>query len=86
MNTHPKKYIPKVNDYVIWTNYIEGWVYFKCNEYITIEMSVKPKDEQNIKDCSLHKNDRVLVLCYTHQWKELTYCKTRISIHDNTSI
>jgi len=86
MNIHLKKYTPKVNDYVIWNDNVQGWVYFKCDEYITIELSVTPKDEQNIKDCSLHKNDRVLVLCYTHQWQELTYCKTRNSIHDDASI
>jgi hypothetical protein len=31
-------YIPKVNDYVKWeTKGQEGWVYFKCKDYITIE-------------------------------------------------
>ena len=41
------KYDPKVNDYVKWTKGVEGWVYFKCDEYITIEYSVRPKDEVN---------------------------------------
>ena len=35
-------YDPQINDYVKW-NDIEGWVYFKCDEYITIEISVKDK-------------------------------------------
>ena len=38
---------PKVNDYVIWDKgeygKDEGWVYFFCDEYITIETSVRPK-------------------------------------------
>ena len=44
-------YEPKVNDYVQWTEYVEGWVYFKCDEYISIEMSVKPKDCENYEAC-----------------------------------
>lgn len=79
-------YIPKVNDYVIWTDYIQGWVYFKCNEYVTIELIVKPKDEQNFIDCHLHKNERVLVLCYQHQWNELKYIKSRKSIYEDDQV
>jgi hypothetical protein len=31
-------YIPNINDYVNWkTKKNEGWVYFKCDDYITIE-------------------------------------------------
>jgi len=34
-------YTPKVNDYVNWkTKKNEGWVYFKCDDYITIETYV----------------------------------------------
>ena len=73
-------YDPQVNDYVIWAKGVEGWVYFKCNEYVTIERSVRPKDIENYKACSLHKNERVLVLCYRSQWKELKYIKSRKSI------
>jgi len=75
-------YEPKVNDYVQWTEYVEGWVYFKCDEYISIEMSVKPKDCENYEACSLHRNDRLLVLCYHNQWKELTYVKSRESVYE----
>ena len=79
-------YTPKVNDYVIWDEYVQGWVYFKCSEYITIELLVKPKDEQNFIDCNLHKNDRVLVLCYQHQWDELKYIKSRKSIYEDDQV
>ena len=75
-------YIPQVNDYVKWTKGIEGWVYFTDKEYITIEHSVRPKDEVNYQCCSLHRNERVLVVCYPEQWKELTYIKSRESIYE----
>ena len=51
-------YTPKVDDYVKWNkqdSIHEGWVYFKCDDYITIEVRVKDKCEQNIKDCPIHK-------------------------------
>ena len=76
-------YIPEVNDYVIWTKGIEGWVYFKDVEYITIEVNVKPKDKLNYAACKLHSNERLLVLCYNNQWKELTYVRSRQSVYDN---
>jgi hypothetical protein len=76
------KYDPQVNDYVKWTKGIEGWVYFKDKEYITIEISVRPKDCENYRACCLHRNERVLVLCYPNQWKELIYVKSRKSKHE----
>ena len=75
-------YQPRVNDYVLWTKGIEGWVYFRDNEYITIEIGVKPKNKENYEACSIHRNDRLMVLCYHSQWKELTYVKSRESIYE----
>lgn len=75
-------YEPKINDYVEWSKGIEGWVYFKDKEYLTIEVSVRPKDDVNYKCCSLHRNERLLVICYHSQWKELTYVKSRKSIYE----
>ena len=77
-------YIPQVNDYVIWDNdkEVEGWVYFKCDEYITIEIGVKPKNEENYACCSIHRNDRLMVLCFPSQWKELKYVKSRKSKYE----
>ena len=75
-------YEPQVNDYVIWKSHIEGWVYFKDKEYITIESSVQPKTEENYTACSIHRNNRLLVLCYHNQWKELTYVKSRESVYE----
>jgi len=75
-------YEPEVNDYVYWKPHIEGWVYFKGDEYITIETAVSPKDETNYECCSLHRNNRLLVVCYVSQWKELEYVKTRQSVYE----
>ena len=73
-------YIPQVDDYVVWKrpgHSDEGWVYFKCDDYITIEVRVKDKCEQNIKDCPIHKKTHVLLLCYRQFWYELEYVKFR---------
>lgn len=75
-------YEPQINDYVRWTKGVEGWVYFKDNEYITIEIGVKPKNKENYEACSIHRNDRLMVLCYHSQWKELEYVKSRESIYE----
>lgn len=74
-------YIPKINDYVTWNKGVEGWVYFICKEYITIEVSVRPKDLANYEHCSLHRNERLLVICYNNQWNQLNYVKSRSSVH-----
>lgn len=76
-------YTPKVNDYVVWDERVEGWVYFKCKDYITIEQYVRPKDPENYQHCNLHRNERLLVLCFRNDWKDLTYIRTRESIYDN---
>lgn len=75
-------YKPQINDYVKWTKGVEGWVYFKNKEYITIEISVRPKDTDNYYACALHKNERVLVLCFSKQWNELEYVKSRKSKYE----
>jgi hypothetical protein len=78
------KYNPEVNHYVKWKENVEGWVYFKDSNYITIEMSVRPKPLEDYKNSSIHRNERVLVLCYKNQWKELTYIKSRKSVNDES--
>lgn len=75
-------YLPKINDYVTWSKGVEGWVYFKGTEYITIEASVRPKDVENYNAAPIHANERLLVVCYKEQWKELTYVKSRNSIYE----
>jgi len=75
-------YEPQINDYVKWKKGVEGWVYFKDKEYVTIESAVRPKDEENYLACSIHKNERVLVICYKEQWSELEYVKSRESVYE----
>lgn len=75
-------YIPKINDYVTWTKDVEGWIYFTDKDYITIEVDVKPKDPINYEACNLHRNNRLLVLCYSNQWHELNYIKSRKSVYE----
>lgn len=76
-------YEPEVNHYVIWNDFIRGWIYFKGDEYITIEVNVRPKTQENYVACELHRNDRLLVLCYKSQWGELKYIKSRESVYEN---
>ena len=75
-------YKPKVNDYVKWKKGVEGWIYFKDREYITIEYNVRPKTEENYQHCPIHANERVLVVCYKEDWEELEYIKSRESIYE----
>lgn len=75
-------YEPQVNHYVKWTKDVDGWIYFKCEEYVTIEYNVRPKDEVNLDCCPIHKNDRLLVICYKEQWYQLEYIKSRESVYE----
>jgi hypothetical protein len=75
-------YKPKTNDYVTWVKGVEGWVYFVDDEYITIEYVVRPKDEVNYLACSIHANERLLVVCYKEDWNQLKYIKSRKSIYE----
>lgn len=78
------KYEPQVNHFVRWNKGIEGWIYFKSKKYLTIEVSVRPKDEENYQCCSLHRNERLLVLCYHEQWDDLEYVESRESVYEKT--
>ena len=74
------KYIPKVDDYVKWhhNGHIdEGWVYFKCDEYISIEVGVKDKPNCEYTKNDKHKKIHILVVCQNWYWKELEYVGNR---------
>ena len=75
-------YEPQINDYVKWTKGVEGWVYFRDDEYVTIEYIVRPKDQVNNQCCPIHANERLLVVCYKEDWKHLKYVKSRESIYE----
>ena len=84
----PDDYIPKVNDYVVWDQgdygYNEGWVYFADEEYITIEVGVKPRPQCQYTNGKkpLHIMIHTLLLCFPYQWNELKYIKSRESKYD----
>ena len=73
-------YEPQVDDYVIWNkgrdDNNEGWVYFKSEEYITIETGIKPKPPCQLAQ-SKHKYIHTLLLCPNPFWHQLQYVKTR---------
>lgn len=81
-------YIPKLNDYVEWQTIsnvvIQGWIYFVCDEYLTIEASVRPKPILDYKQSKIHANNRLLILCYNQQWNQLKYVKSRSSIYEES--
>ena len=78
----PFHYKPKVNDYVRWKN-LEGWIYFKDDTYVSIEIAVKDKV---CNKGSFHKKDHLLVLCYYNQWNDLEYVKSRQSKYDESDV
>ena len=78
-----EEYEPQVNDYVIWDKgqygSDEGWVYFKCEEYITIETGVRPKPPV-LMDCGStnhHRMVHTLLLCNNVSWNNLKYVRSR---------
>ena len=77
-----EEYEPQVNDYVIWDKYEygkeEGWVYFKSEEYITIETGVRPRPDAECEG-SLHKHIHTLLVCNSQYWCQLKYVKSRKS-------
>ena len=74
-------YTPKVDDYVKWkrqNGYVdEGWVYFKCDETISIEVGVKDKPQCQYAKNEKHKKIHILVCCPSFLWDQLEYVKNR---------
>ena len=79
-------YDPKVNDYVIWDKgeygKDEGWVYFKCEEYITIETGIKPKPHDEYTKHDKHKYIHTLLVCSKQFWGQLKYLRSRKPVRD----
>jgi hypothetical protein len=79
------KYTPEINDYVLWEREkfpVEGWVYFKDSDYVTIEIGVRCKDEDDIQNCPIHEKTHTLVVCYPEFWHQLKYVKTRNCVYE----
>jgi len=66
-------YVPKLNDYVSWRN-VEGWVYYVDDTHLTIEISVRPKEDDLVPR---HKKHHCLVVVQDHQYDELVYVHSR---------
>jgi len=73
-------YKPRLNDYVKW-NDLEGWVYYVDQQYITIEIRVIPKPEEDLEHGTPHRNNRCLVVCYPEQYSQLEYITHRETIY-----
>ena len=76
---------PQVDDYVRWTrkngSVDEGWVYFKCDETISIEVGVKDKPRCQYTKEEKHKKIHILVCCPSFLWDQLEYVKNRREIN-----
>ena len=66
-------YVPKLNDYVSWRN-VEGWVYYVDETHLTIEISVRPKDDDLVP---MHRKHHCLVVVQNFDYDELVYVKSR---------
>ena len=73
------KYVPRLNDYVKWRN-VEGWVYYVDETHLTIEISVKPKEDDLVP---MHRKHHCLVVVQNFQYDELVYVNSRR--HSNAS-
>jgi len=82
-------YTPQVDDYVRWTDSLghvtEGWVYFKDDAYITIEVGVKDKPPCQYTKTEKHKKIHCCVVCYPQYWHELEYVNNRRDWYDKES-
>ena len=78
-------YTPQVDDYVRWEKngiVTQGWVYFKCDESISIEVGVKDKPPCEYTKNEKHKKIHILVCCQSFQWHELEYIKHRRTVEE----
>ena len=67
------KYVPKLDDYVSWRN-VEGWVYYIDDDHLTVEISVRPKEDDLVPR---HKKHHCLVVIQKYQYDELVYVNSR---------
>ena len=71
-------YTPTINDRVRWKDH-EGWVYFICPEYFTLELGIRPKlDGQG----SPHKKHHILLLVYNRYYTSILYTVQCMYIYD----
>ena len=64
-------YIPQVDDYVKWKNH-EGWVYFKCDQSISIEIRCMYVIKYvNGKHGASSQEKSLFACCSNWNWDEL---------------
>jgi len=73
-------YTPTINDRVQWKDK-EGWVYFICSDYFTLELSVKPKNDNQ---GSPHKKIHLLLVVYNRFYNEVQYLGKRATKYDDS--
>ena len=73
-------YEPKLNDRVRFDDH-EGWVYCITDEYFTLEIATKPKEDDLV---TMHKKHHVLLVVYNDRYNEVEYIGHRDSIYHDT--
>ena len=73
-------YSPKINDRVKWRDH-EGWVYTITDEYFTLEVATKPKEDNLLPT---HKKHHVLILVFNNEFNNVVYLGHRQSQYDDT--
>ena len=73
-------YSPKINDRVKWRDH-EGWVYTITDEYFTLEVATKPKEDNLLP---IHKKHHVLILVFNNEYDNVVYLGHRLSQYDDT--
>ena len=75
-------YQPTVNDRVRWREH-EGWVYTITEEYFTLEVATKLKEDNLLP---IHKKHHVLILVFNNEYDNVVYLGHRQSQYDDTYI
>ena len=73
-------YQPTVNDRVRWREH-EGWVYTITEEYFTLEVATKLKEDNLLP---IHKKHHVLILVFNNEYDNVVYLGHRQSQYDDT--
>ena len=73
-------YEPRINDRVKWREH-EGWVYSITDEYFTLEVATKLKEDDLV---TMHKKHHVLILVFNEEFSNVTYLGHRLSQYDDT--
>ena len=79
------EYEPKLHDYVIWRKgglVHEGWVFFKGDDHISIELGVRDKPLCDLTAHHKHRKNHILLVCQKWDWHQLEYVKCRKDFWD----